>query len=162
TPEAIARRLAALFQEAQTLLPSLVAPAEAQSELERRITELTALNRLWQALFAARGAGEIALAMTRAAFQASEVERVFVLDPTLEPLASRTRQGGELPYSPLYIDTPLCEAAITEQTPHWREATLALPIGTCGVLYVTGANRPDESPLAAIAEAGALALERLD
>ena len=164
--EGAAWRLQAILAEAKQLVPKLVAPAEELSLLRTRAQEAEALAVLWKSLFLAEAPGEVAQAVTEAVFAATGAERVFVLGRSLEPLASRSREAGELPYSPALVRLDLCRSAMEHG---WAVASepavdaVAQPIVAerpWGVIYVIGAG---EAPvLAAIAEAAGLAWDRLE
>ncbi|MFN3432655.1 MAG: twin-arginine translocation signal domain-containing protein, partial [Candidatus Sericytochromatia bacterium] len=147
--EGAAWRLQAILAEAKLLVPKLVAPAEEFSLLRARAQEAEALATLWKSLFLADEPDEVTQAVTEAVFAATSAERVFVLGRSLEPLASRSREAGELPYSPALVRLDLCRSAMEHG---WAVASepavdaVAQPIVAerpWGVIYAVGAGEAE-------------------
>lgn len=168
SPGWAADRLEALFAEARSLLPRVVAPAEDLAALRAKLTQAQTLNQLWPRLFVARNATEAADALATACFEALPgAARVFVLDPALQPWTSRARSAGELAFTPELIDAGLCEAALERRAIRvegGRMLAMALAEDASapvwGVAYVVGDGLAKSATLARIAAAGALALAR--
>lgn len=167
--EGAAWRLKSLLAEADHLLPLLVEPAQALTQLRDRVAAAEAVSMLWRRLFESPGEPEAAQALAEAIFAGTRAERVFVLGRMLAPLASRSREGGELPYSPSMVRLDLCRAAIETGRAVLSEPSvgaIAKPIpGThraWGVVYVVGAGMEEPAGLQAMVEAVGLVLDRLE
>jgi tetratricopeptide (TPR) repeat protein len=167
--EGAAWRLKSLLAEADHLLPLLVEPAQALTQLRDRVAAAEAVAMLWRRLFEAPGEPEAAQALTEAIFAGTRAERVFVLGRMLAPLAARSREGGDLPYSPSMVRLDLCRAAIETGRAVSSEPSvgaIAKPIpGThraWGVVYVVGAGTEEPAGLQAMVEAVGLVLDRLE
>jgi hypothetical protein len=165
---AAASRLSALFTEASHLLPILMAPADELTRLRERLVEAEAMRHLWQRMFSVEDATGVADALATAVFEATSAERVFILGRAFEPLASRSREAGELPYSPSLVRLDLCRAALEQHRSIQSEpelAAIATPLGDAErprwVLYAVGVSEvPGVWP--AITDAADTAIRQLE
>jgi hypothetical protein len=96
-------------------------------------------------MFSVEDATGVADALTTAVFEATDATRVFVLGRAVEPLASRSREAGALPYSPSLVRLDLCRAALEQHRSISSEpevAAIATPLGSAErprwVLYAVG------------------------
>jgi hypothetical protein len=110
----------------------------------------------------------VADVVAEAIFGATGAERVFVLGRSLEPLVARSREAGDLLYSPSLVRLDLCRTAMEQGRPVLAEpgvGAIARPVGdgrrTRWVVYLVGVSEEPET-LSPIVEAAELALGRLE
>lgn len=166
--ESAAARLQALFKEAQHLLPKMVEPAEELEALRRRLAVAEAMKTLWRRFFDVETEAEVAATVAEAIFGATGAARVFILGRSLEPLVARSREAGDLLYSPSLVRLDLCRTAAEQgRTVHAEPGVgaIARPVTdgrkTRWVLYLVGVAEEPET-LGAIVDAAELALSRLE
>lgn len=172
SPRALAERLVVVMAEARALVPRVIESAEALEGVSRRLAEAEALNALWPRLLVAENGADVARELADAIFAATVATRSFVLGRSLQPLAARGRDAGDLPYEPAMVQSDACLEALASgqsvtRVPGGtiRDHAMVVPLlggrRVLGVLYAVGEAPLSPPALLAIAQAGALALQRL-